>query len=250
MNTMTLERLEQFRGAPVYDSAGEKIGSVEEIFYDEGTSRPEWIGIGTGFLGTKRVLVPVEGSTLDGDAVSVSHAKERVKDSPDVDSDEISPELEQQLYRYYGIRDSDASAALDQGIAGEPDSPGDVSTGEPALTRSEEELRVGKVETEAGRVRLHKWVETKPVNVEVELKQEKARVVREPADGTVGEAEIGDEDAEITLREERPVVAKETVAKERVRLEKDVEAERRTVSDELRKERVEVEGDNELTDRR
>ena len=35
MSEMTLERLEQMRGATVYDSAGEKIGSVEEIFYDE-----------------------------------------------------------------------------------------------------------------------------------------------------------------------------------------------------------------------
>lgn len=246
MESMTLDRLEQLRGAPVYDSAGEKIGSVEEVFYDEQTRRPEWIGIGAGFLRTERVLVPVEGSSLDGDAVTVSYAKEHVKDSPGVDSDRISPEL----YSYYGIRYFDEPAALDQGIAREPDSPGDVSTGQPSLTRSEEELRVGKEQTEAGRVRLHRWVETEPVSVDVELTREKARVVREPADGTVGEGEIGDEEAEITLREERPVVAKETVARERVRLEKDVESERRTVSDELRKERVELEGDTDLADRR
>jgi stress response protein YsnF len=245
MESMTLDRLEQLRGTPVYDSAGEKIGSVEEVFYDEQTRRPEWIGIGTGFLGTKRVLVPVEGSSLEGDAVTVSYAKEHVKDSPDVDSDLISPELEQELYSYYGIPYSDESAAPDQGIAREPDSPGDVSTGEPSVTRSEEELRVGKEQTEAGRVRLHKWVETEPVSVEVELTREKARVVREPADGTVGEGETGDEEAEITLHEERPVVARE-----RVRLEKDVESERRTVSDELRKERVEVEGNTDGADRR
>jgi uncharacterized protein (TIGR02271 family) len=249
MENMTLDSLEQLRGAPVYDSAGEKIGSVEEVFYDKQTNLPEWIGIGTGFLGTKRVLVPVGGSSLEGEAVTVGYAKEHVKDSPDVDSDEISPQLEQKLYKYYGIRSSDALAGLDQGIAREPDSPADASTGAPAVTRSEEELRIGKEQTEAGRVRLYKWVETEPVSVEVELAREKARVVREPADGT-DEAEIGGEDAEITLREERPVVAKEMVARERLRLEKDVESERRTVSDELRKERVEVEGDDDSTDER
>ena len=244
MQSMTLEHLEQVRGAPVYDSAGEKIGSVEEIFYDEQTSRPEWIGIGTGFLRTKRVLVPVEGSSLDGDAITVAYAKEHVKDSPDVDSDELSWELMQELYQYYGLRYAPAPAARDQAISRDPDTTPDTQ----AVTRSEEELHVGKEQTEAGRVRLHKWVETEPVTVEVELSREKARVVREPADGTVDSGEIGDDEAEIVLREERPVVGKETVAKERVRLEKDVETERRTVSDEVRKERVEVDGEG-LTSR-
>jgi len=41
MSELTLERLEEMRGAKVYDSAGEKIGTVEEIFYDESTNRPE-----------------------------------------------------------------------------------------------------------------------------------------------------------------------------------------------------------------
>jgi sporulation protein YlmC with PRC-barrel domain len=51
-------RLDAMRGAPVFDSSGDKIGSVEEIFYDGQSKRPEWIGIGMGFFGTKRVLVP------------------------------------------------------------------------------------------------------------------------------------------------------------------------------------------------
>jgi sporulation protein YlmC with PRC-barrel domain len=54
---LSIERLDAMRGAPVYDSAGEKIGTVEEIFWDAETSQPEWIGIGTGFFGTKRELL-------------------------------------------------------------------------------------------------------------------------------------------------------------------------------------------------
>ena len=56
----------------VYDDAGEKIGSVEEIFYDPATSRPEWVGIGTGLFGTKRVLVPVEGARVTEDGLMVA----------------------------------------------------------------------------------------------------------------------------------------------------------------------------------
>ncbi len=59
----------------------------------------------------------------------------------------------------------------------------------------------------------------------------------------VDDAEIGEEQVDVTLRAEEAMVQKQTVAKERVGLEKDVQTERKTVSDEVRKERVEVEGE-------
>ena len=91
-DSMTLDRLSELRGTSVYASDGE-IGTVEEIFYDEQTNQPEWIGVGTGFFGTKRVIVPVEGADFSGDQVRVSYSKDQVKDSPDIDSDEISQDL-------------------------------------------------------------------------------------------------------------------------------------------------------------
>ena len=109
--------------------------------------------------------------------------------------------------------------------------------------RSEEELRVGKREVPAGTARLRKWVETQPVETDVELQRETVRVQREPIDQPVGDAEFGEQEIEVPLRAEEAVVQKQAVAKERVSLEKDVESERATVSDELRRERVELEGD-------
>jgi uncharacterized protein (TIGR02271 family) len=248
---ITLERLEELRGAPVHDVDGEKIGAVEEIFEDESTGRPEWIGIGTGFLGTKRVLVPVEGARLEGDALRVPYGKDQVKHSPDIDSDEISEPLEAELYSYYGLRSSERRSesrlpdgVADTGLTSPPDSPGDTTEGRAAVTRSEEELAVGKREVETGRARLRKRVETEPVEMDVELRRETARVVREPVNEPVSGSEIGDEQAEVTMREEQPVVQKQAVAKERIGLTTDVETERRTVSDEVRKERVEVDEDD------
>jgi stress response protein YsnF len=250
MSEMTMDRLEQLRGAPVLDSSGDKIGSVEEIFYDEQTNRPEWIGIGTGFLGTKRVLVPLEGASAQGDSVTVRYSKDQVKDSPDIDSDEISQERERELYSYYGIQPSEApSDTVLPARGGQASADVDVTSDADSMTRSEEELRVGKVEREAGQARLRKWVETEPVQMDVELQRETARVTREPIDQPVDPSEIGEEQAEVTLREEQPVVAKEAVAKERIGLETDVETERQTVTDEVRKERVEVEGDEDRVDR-
>jgi len=240
--TMTLDRLQEARGNPVYAADGDKIGAVEEIFYDEETNRPEWIGIGTGFFGTKRVLVPAARAEQAGDGLRVPFSKEHVKDSPDIDSDEIEMETERELYAYYGLDYSESRS--DTGLpAGEADSPGDVEGGRAQVTRSEEELRVGTRSVETGRVRLRKWVETEPVAVDVELQHEAARVTRERIDEPVSGVEIGDEEIEVPLRGEEAVVQKQTVAKERVAVGKSVETEHETVSDEVRKERVEVDGD-------
>jgi len=256
-DAMTIDRLQDARGATVYDSAGEKIGKVEEIFYDDSTNQPEWIGIGTGFFGTKRVLVPVDGATLTDDGYTVPYSKDQVKDSPDIDGDEISQATEQELYSYYGLgyseRRSDTGLSegdLDAGVSeADLDSRGDTTaTGAGHVTRSEEELRVGKREVGAGRARLRKWVETEPVETDVQLRRETARVYREPVDGAVSGAEIGDEQVEVDLAAEEAVVEKQAVARERIGLEKDVQTERQTVSDEVRKERVEVEGDGHVVD--
>ena len=102
-DAMSIERLTELRGTAVYDSAGDKIGEVEEIFYDEDTNRPEWIGIGTGFFGSKRVLVPVEGASYEERGLTVPYAKDQVKEAPDIDSDEISHDTERELYAYYSL---------------------------------------------------------------------------------------------------------------------------------------------------
>jgi uncharacterized protein (TIGR02271 family) len=242
--TVSRVRLDEMHGEPVYDSAGEKIGKVEEIYYDQQTRVPEWIGIGTGFFGTKRVLVPVQGAQVSDDGLRVAYSKEQVKDSPDIDEDEISQQCEADLAAYYRLGYSKQRSQTGR-TEGAPSRGGQrTKRGEDqVLTRAEEEVEVGKRPVETGTARLRKWVETEPVTLEVELKHEVARVTRERIDQPVGEHEFGDEQVEMPLHGEKAVVQKRAVAKERVGLEKDVETEKQTVKDEVRKERVEVEGD-------
>ena len=248
MTNVTMATIAAARGVDVYSSDGDKIGSVEEIYHDYETRQPEWIGIGTGIVSTKHVLVPVEGVELRGDGLFVPYGKEQVTDSPDIDADEIDEGTERALYEHYGLSYSErrSRSTLPEGGPGTAgaEEAADIER-EGAVTRHEEELHVGKRDVGAGRARVRKWVETEPVVEDVELRRERARVTREPVGQPASDAEIGDEEIDVSLRGEEPVLQKETIAKERVGLEKDVETDRETVGGDVRKERVEVEGDVE-----
>ena len=111
------------------------------------------------------------------------------------------------------------------------------------MTRSEERLCVGTEQAEAGRVRLRKYVVTENVTQTVPVSHEEVRLEREPiTDASRGQAmtgaDITEEEHEVTLRAERPVVAKETVPVERVRLGKETVTQDQEVSETLRKEQI------------
>lgn len=245
MDSMSIERFQQMQGNPVYDEAGDKIGQVEEVFVDRQTRLPEWIGIGSGALRSSRSIVPVATAEVEDDAIRLPYGQEMVSSSPEVADDEISTEAESALYAHYGLHASDA---LSDSLMADPgQQTGTSSTGmgtEQSVTRSEEELQIGTRETEAGRVRLHKWVETEPVTQSVEVQYETVQVERRPVDRMADAGEIGEQDVEVPLYAEEPVVTKQTVAKEEVALRTGTETVQQQVSDELRKEVVEVEGDD------
>jgi len=113
-----------------------------------------------------------------------------------------------------------------------------------AMTRSEERLHVGKESNEAGMAKLHKYVTSEKVEKEVPLKKESVRLEREPiTEANRGAAmsgpEIREAEYEMRLKEERPLVQKETVPIERVRLAKEVEHSSERVGGDVRKEHIE-----------
>jgi uncharacterized protein (TIGR02271 family) len=240
----TIERFQQLRGSEVYDANGERIGNVEELFLDRETRRPEWLGIGTGFLRSKRVLVPVVGAQQEGSGVRVPYDAELVKQSPDVNDDEIQEDAERSLYAHYGVPASESASPSTYAEGGPSRTSESSSSDQQTVTRSEEELRVGTERREAGRVRLHKFVDTEPVETDVTLERERATVERRPIERTANEGvEIGEQDLEVTLERERPVVTKETVAKEEVSVGTQAVQETEHISDTVKREVVEIEGD-------
>jgi uncharacterized protein (TIGR02271 family) len=242
-------------GADVVDRHGDKVGTLDTIYMDRATGQPEWLAVSTGLFGRKSTFVPLAGVTADGSDLVVPYEKARIKDAPNVEPDgALSDAEEAELYRYYerddyqawGDDDRDAQdwSQYDAGSGHDVSGPETDS----AMTRSEEEVAVGTREVEAGRVRLRKYVVTEDVTTTVPVRKEKLRIEREPiTDANVGAAldgpEISDEEHEVVLNEEEVVVDKKVVPKERIRADKDVEVEERAVTEQVRKEQVEVDGD-------
>ncbi|HEX9625284.1 MAG TPA: DUF2382 domain-containing protein [Streptosporangiaceae bacterium] len=113
------------------------------------------------------------------------------------------------------------------------------------MIRSEERFSVNLETQEASRVRLRKYVETEPVEQTVKVFHEEYEIERVPIakDDQVG-ADLAEGVQEIILREARAIITKESVPVERVRLTAKKIEEDKTVRDELRRERIEILGDD------
>jgi uncharacterized protein (TIGR02271 family) len=244
-----------WKGREMYGSDGEKIGTVKEIYEDGQTGEPEWALVSSGLFGMRSHFVPLAGATPSGEEVQVKATKDQVASAPSIEGDgELSESDERTLFEHYGVPYTNKGTVTAQGApdgrSGADRNGQDVSgpTTDEAMTRSEEELRVGKTQRERGRVRLRKYVETEHVQTTVPVQREEVRIEREPiTDGNVDQAldgpEISEEEHEVVLHEEQPVVEKRAVPKERVRLQKDTVTDERQVTDELRKERIEGDTD-------
>ena len=243
-------QLTDSQGQALLDSDGKKIGTIDELYLDQGTGRPEWALVNTGFFGTRSSFVPLSRASADAEGLRVPYTKDEVKDAPSVEADgELSAQEEAELYRHYGL-DYGWDGAADQSRDADGPVGNDLSGPETddAVTRSEEELDVGTTRREAGRVRLRKYVDTEQVTETVPVEHEEVRIEREPvseanADAALDGPAISEEEHEVTLHEERPVVEKRAVPKERIRLDKEVVTEEEQVADEVRKERVEIDDD-------
>jgi uncharacterized protein (TIGR02271 family) len=257
MTDMTLDQLE---GRPVLGTDGSKIGTVADVYFDKDTRQPEWALVTTGLFGTKHSFVPITNATTTGEGLQVPFTKDQVKDAPRLDDDgELSEDEELLLSQHYGMSYSEAPSDSGLPVGGAPSGTTgrgpvgeDVSGPETdeAMTRSEEELRIDKIRRPSGLVRLRKYITTEQVAATVPVQREEVRIEREAiTDANVGAVmsgpELSEEEHELTLSEEEVTVDKRVVPKERVRLDKDVVTEERTVDESVRKEQIEVEGDVE-----
>ncbi|MEV0324794.1 PRC and DUF2382 domain-containing protein [Streptomyces sp. NPDC050658] len=273
-----LSNPDALKGLTAYDRNGDKIGGVERVYIDAASGRPGWVTVRTGLFGTKESFVPLDGARREQDSLHVTVTKEAVKEAPAPDAGQrLEADQEQQLYSHYGlgspgsttrgVADFDTASASagstrtadDQIVTGTGDIGGAAGVGQGIearefATRSgavddnerhemvccEERLHVGTREEEVGHARLRKVVVTEDVTRTVPLYHEEVRVVHEPIlEGENIRADFGDAQTEVTLHAERPVIHKEAVAVERVRLEVDKVTETQEVSDTIRREQVE-----------
>lgn len=258
---ITQEQIPSVIHQQVYDSHGQKIGEVRHVYIDDVTGRPEWLGVHTGMFGSRETFVPTQSADIVSDHIEIGYDKNQVKDAPSVEVDEgghLSPEEEGKLYRYYHLDRSQGTAEPTTGRGTGREHAAGRGTGrehDEAMTRSEERLRVGTEKYETGRARLRKYVVTEEQQVSVPVSHEEVRVEREPIteenlEQAMSGPEITESEHEVTLHAERPVVHKETTPVERVRMTKEEVSEEQTVSGEVRKERIDVESDEQDRRRR
>ena len=252
-------------GHDLVDRDGVKAGSIVDLYIDEQTKQPTWGLVRTGLLGSRQTLVPMGQATVPlavivsgAGSVQVPFESAAILDAPSVAvGEEISEATAIALRRYYGLGDPPAPAEgdhgpsdtelLDAGAAAPAAKTTAAMTSastEPSGTmiRSEEELRV-LLRRRARRVRVQRYVVTDYVTTTIPVRREELRLVEalvDEASRTGTPALPGGASWEMVLHQEEPVVSKQVVARERVRLHVQTITEHRRISGEVRKERIQV----------
>ncbi len=221
-------------------------------------------------------LVPLAGcKMISGGGLCVPFASRKILGEPHIRVDRhISVDQEQQLREYFGIRVPAQRTAAElrarqaqkvraqtaQRQAGQPrarEAQAEQAQAEHAqaeqaqaehdesgnewVIRSEERIAINLETRESGRVRLHKYIDTEPVQQTVRVFHEELEIERvtiwedDQIAGDMAECE-----QEIILHEARAKITKETIPVERVRLSARKVEEDKTVTGEIRKERIEV----------
>ncbi len=256
-------------GATVYGSDGAKLGKVDAIYFDNDTDKPEWAAVKSGLFGGHVSLVPLSPGNWDGSVLTVPFGKDALKNAPHHDPDAaISETDEEELYRHYGMSTDRPAPTGRPSTSGEGrtrastadgdrrDRDGDAGiqgrdtsgpTTDDAMTRSEEQLKVGTEQRESGRARLRKHIVTEDVSTTVPVSHEEVTLEREPiTEANRGDAmaggDLSEEEHEVTLTEQRVTTSKETVPVERVRLGTKTVTEQQQVDETIRKEVIDTEG--------
>ncbi len=157
---------DEFAGYTVYDEHYEKIGKVDDLFVDE-NDRPEYLGVKMGLLGLKSTLIPWELARVNEkrQLIEVGAPKDQIKDAPTFDDDEeISPELEERVYRHFRLQHGSAERSgygayyRDEDYSSSPAATGGVTDEERRSEdhygeRRSDDVATGGVERERGEYR-------------------------------------------------------------------------------------------------
>jgi uncharacterized protein (TIGR02271 family) len=195
------------RGWTVVGSDGKSIGEVDDLLIDP--NRMKVAQIDVDVRGGDHIHVPAEDAHID-------RARREVRIAG------YTPGA----YRTAAVADRSSTGAGER------------------LTRTEEELRVGKRAVEAGEVVVGKHVETEHKQVPVNLKREEVVIERRPVNRDAGATDIRDDEIRVPLTEEEAVVDKRAVVKEELVIGKRVVEDQKTVDTDLRREEFDIDETN------
>jgi len=212
------------RGWQAVTVNNERIGEIEDLVVDTSTMKVRYFLVNEredrARRGDGHLLIPADDAEVFPDA-------RRVKAHELKSTDEI------------GLHESASTSRM-----------GRTSDEKARLTRSEEELHIGKRQVERGEVRVGKHVETEHVREPVTRTREEAVVERRPitdaasARGTISES---NQEVRVPLREEEVIVEKRPVAKEELLVGKRTVEERDVVDTDVRREEFDIDDQSRKT---
>jgi uncharacterized protein (TIGR02271 family) len=240
MNTETQRDLEQYIDHEVVDQNGDKIGKLT-CLWSEGGGDPAYLGVQTGWLFGKTHVVPADRVEVNPNSrtIRLPYSTQQVKDAPSYDPGvQLDANTEREVRSYYNIGaqpTAETTAPAATQARGNRQEAANVKL-------HEERVKVGKRQLQGAGVRLRKIIRTETVNQPVELQREEIVVERVPGTQTAQPCttDFQQQDIFIPLRREEPVVQKEARVREEVRVSKKTQTERQTVSEQVRKEDLEV----------
>jgi stress response protein YsnF len=275
MPALDPETRERWRDLVVVDRDAATVGTITAFYLDRTTGLPTWALVHTGWFTDAQTFVPLTHAVETNQEIRVPYPKAFIQQAPRLQApQELSPDDEVVLSAYYGLDDHRGAVADRRlgakptvtGAAGVSNSPAEPAARPPRaapagphvperagqgpveVVRSEEELQVG-VRRWRRRLRLRKYVVTEYLTRTIPVRREEVRLEELPAPAEpVGEPEdqptvppASDQALlEVVLHREEPIIQLRVVPHERVRLFKDVVTEQRTVTEDIRKEQIDL----------
>ena len=275
--------IDRLQDANVYDTNGDKVGSVGQVYLDDATNEPTFVTVKTGLFGMKETFVPLNQASQAQDGLTVPFDKDFIKDAPNVDADgSLTPEEEQHIYEYYSLdytagrgnrdrdglddgrehdaqrRDASTQTGHAAGIAGgagvgeSRDYPEGTVAGDRGVDRDDasvvvrdEHLDVHTERQATGEYRLRKHTYQDTETIEVPVEREEVVVERTPVDPNSAEARAADRgDDEVRVTTHEDVpVVDKNVTAEKVSLDKTAVQDTETVTETVQHEDVDIDRD-------
>jgi uncharacterized protein (TIGR02271 family) len=182
-----------------------------------------------------------EGINRGGAVVAVTVPDDRADDAADLLDSYGAKDVEER-----SASPSATSPAASTSSAGSSTKASTRGTGQDQVSIPvvKEELKVGKRQVKRGGVRVYSHVTERPVEADVQLREEHVRVERRPVDRPATEADLNaarEQTIEMTETAEEAVIGKTTRVVEEVVVGKEATERKETVRDTVRRTEVEVE---------
>lgn len=223
---LSLRQLMALRGQPVYARSGEEVGRLERLVLDESGGERVWLGLRSGFLRRRTLLVPAGGAALREDGLRVAYGAGLIKAAPEMEAAGIP----RNAYTHYRLSSPDlreeAQVAPSRLIAFETQPPAALpartSASTPKSASSGSGAKGGRQpkDRKAGAVTVAKRVEEHQKQQSLAVEQEVLIVSRTRVDEPVEDVELGAQALTFTLFDHEPSVVTHLVAKERITVEK------------------------------